>query len=130
MVDETPISLNGQEVGVVDKPPPPAPEPVREIDDIDDLDVGVSEDLLRAGRLRGVVITPTTETVAKAPQSKVAARDKFRSCENCSSVIEDRILVCSGCKKVAYCNRQCQKKNWKMHKKSCSHKVNKEDCTG
>ncbi|KAL4246400.1 MYND-type zinc finger protein samB [Abortiporus biennis] len=27
--------------------------------------------------------------------------------------------MCSGCKMVAYCNVNCQKKDWKFHKKSC-----------
>ena len=141
VVDETPISINGREVGVATTPEP-EPEPVRDIDDIDDIDVGVSEDLLKGGGIGGGAVgghassTITTATsgsdsaAARASQSKVAAREKFRSCENCGSEIEDRILVCSSCKKVAYCNRQCQKAHWKAHKKTCSHKVNKEDCTG
>ena len=143
VVDETPISINGQELGAV-KTPEPEPEPVRDIDDIDDIDIGVSEDLLKGGGLGGgasggpASSTVTTVTSgndsapAKTSQSKVhvVAREKFRFCENCGSEIEDKILVCSSCKKVAYCNRQCQKAHWKAHKKTCSHKVNKEDCTG
>ena len=143
-VDETPISMNGQEVGAVNTPEPqPEPEPVRDIDDIDDIDIGVSEDLLKGGGIGGgasgghasSTVTTATSGNDSAPvkfsQSKVvAARDKFRFCENCGLEIEDKILVCSSCKKVAYCNRQCQKAHWKAHKKTCSHKVNKEDCTG
>ena len=142
VVDETPISISGQELGVGNTPEP-EPEPVRDIDDIDDIDVGVSEDLLKGGGIGGgasgghassTVATATSgndSVPAKTSQSKVvAAREKFRFCENCASEIEDKILVCSSCKKVAYCNRQCQKAHWKAHKKTCSHKVNKEDCTG
>ena len=141
--DETPISMNGQELGGVAKMPEPEPEPVRDIDDIDDIDIGVSEELLKgggtgSGTSGGHAASTITMTMsgsdsapAKSSQSKVvAAREKFRFCENCGSEIEDKILVCSSCKKVAYCNRQCQKAHWKSHKKTCSHKVSKEDCTG
>lgn len=54
------------------------------------------------------------------------ARDKFRQCENCNQVIHERIQLCSGCKKVAYCNVQCQKTHWKQHKKTCSYALKKE----
>ena len=50
---------------------------------------------------------------------KKTGRDKFRACENCNMEIADRILVCAGCKKVAYCNYRCQKAHWKQHKKTC-----------
>ena len=47
------------------------------------------------------------------------ARDKFRRCENCKEEIADRIQLCSGCKKVAYCNSHCQKSHWKTHRRTC-----------
>ena len=61
------------------------------------------------------------------PKSKIrkTARDKFRSCENCREDIRDRIQLCSGCKKVAYCNSQCQKSHWKIHKKTCTYALKK-----
>ena len=147
VADETPISMNGHELSAAKTPESaPEPEPVRDIDDIDDIDIGVSEDLLKGGGVAGgatsgghtssTVTTTTTSGNDSVPaktssQSKVvAAREKFRFCENCGSEIEDKILVCSSCKKVAYCNRQCQKAHWKAHKKTCSHKGTKEDCTG
>ncbi|KAF9034453.1 hypothetical protein BDZ89DRAFT_1091021 [Hymenopellis radicata] len=30
-----------------------------------------------------------------------------------------RMQQCSGCKQVFYCNSQCQKADWKIHKKEC-----------
>jgi len=30
-----------------------------------------------------------------------------------------KLFACSGCGKVYYCNRKCQKKHWDVHKKSC-----------
>ena len=58
---------------------------------------------------------------------KKTARDKFRACENCDTEIVDRILVCAGCKKVAYCNYWCQKAHWKQHKKTCSYALKKDN---
>ena len=29
-------------------------------------------------------------------------------------------FVCAGCGQVRYCNKNCQKKDWKIHRKSCS----------
>ena len=112
---------------------------IRDIDDIDDIDIGVSEDLLKGKGIKSATCTTPSvaastasplEAMSKTSQSKVVAREKFRLCENCGSVIDDRILVCSGCKKVAYCNRKCQKAHWKSHKRVCSHRASKEDCTG
>ena len=62
----------------------------------------------------------TTTTDAKSKARKTA-RDKFRHCENCSQEILERIHLCAGCKKVAYCNSQCQKSHWKQHKKTCTY---------
>lgn len=66
------------------------------------------------------------------PKSKKTARDKFKTCENCQLVISERIQVCAGCKKVAYCNYRCQKAHWKVHKKTCSYALKKDakDRTG
>lgn len=36
-----------------------------------------------------------------------------------ASVDEDRLSKCSACLKVGYCNRECQKKHWKIHKHVC-----------
>ena len=59
------------------------------------------------------------------PKSRKTARDKFRNCENCEQEISDRIQLCSGCKKVAYCNIHCQKAHWKSHKKTCTYVAQK-----
>ena len=57
----------------------------------------------------------------KPTRIRKTARDKFRFCENCTREIADRIQLCSGCKKVAYCNMHCQKLHWKQHKRTCSY---------
>ncbi len=42
----------------------------------------------------------------------------FVLCKSCHTRM-DKILRCSQCKKVYYCNIECQKKHWKQHKKKC-----------
>jgi hypothetical protein len=59
-------------------------------------------------------------------KSRKTAREKFRQCHNCDKVIQGSIRVCSSCKKVCYCNRECQKAHWKKHKKSCLYTAEKE----
>lgn len=59
-------------------------------------------------------------------RSRVIARSKFKNCDNCGEEIVSRILVCAGCKKVAYCNFRCQKASWKVHKKTCSYALRKD----
>ena len=69
----------------------------------------------------------TSSSLAAEARSKArkTARDKFRHCEKCSQEIQERIHLCAGCKKVAYCNNQCQKSHWKQHKKTCSYIIQK-----
>jgi len=47
-----------------------------------------------------------------------AAKNKLQECaaENCTNA---GTSVCSACRAVAYCNRDCQKKAWKAHKADC-----------
>eukprot|EP01084_Bolivina_argentea_P296773 511179_1 len=43
----------------------------------------------------------------------------------CASCGKTASLLCSWCKSVNYCNKKCQKLNWKQHKKKCKWSVNK-----
>ena len=53
--------------------------------------------------------------------SKEKQRVALNTCGNCG--IEEKALRqfpgCSGCKKVHYCGKDCQKAHWKVHKKEC-----------
>ena len=40
------------------------------------------------------------------------------ACNVCDS--ETNLKRCARCKKVAYCSRNCQKKDWKTHQEKCS----------
>jgi hypothetical protein len=47
-------------------------------------------------------------------------RGFLKSCNGCKEFTHSQLLVCSGCKLARYCNKECQKKDWKDHKKKCS----------
>lgn len=43
-------------------------------------------------------------------------------CANCGKSAKDvKLLKCSNCQQVYYCGLECQKKNWKDHKKQCEN---------
>jgi hypothetical protein len=43
------------------------------------------------------------------------------SCANCNTAntANNPLKLCGACKTIGYCNRACQKANWKAHKSSC-----------
>ena len=47
----------------------------------------------------------------------------FRVCIVCGDRHKDRIRLCTGCRGVYYCSRECQMKHWKEggHKDACKH---------
>lgn len=57
-------------------------------------------------------------TLQKKLQSSKAILPKSATCENCKER-ETKMMVCGQCRQAYYCSRECQKKNWKEHKKSC-----------
>ena len=83
---------------------------------------------LFSSELQGGQPFPAMQT-CPPPQQRVTTRDKFKVCENCRVEISERIRVCSGCKRVAYCNSTCQMDHWKTHKQACSYYL-KKDVTG
>ena len=48
-----------------------------------------------------------------------ATLPKSATCENCKER-EKKMMVCGQCRQAYYCSRECQKKDWKQHKKSCA----------
>lgn len=41
-----------------------------------------------------------------------------KKCENCQ-VIDQKLLICTGCRIIYYCGRECQKAHFKNHKLKC-----------
>jgi hypothetical protein len=50
-------------------------------------------------------------------QAEVAAKE----CVVCKARPEEMFL-CSGCMGARYCSRDCQRSDWKLHKKLCKHR--------
>ena len=43
-----------------------------------------------------------------------------RTCMGCRNrVPKEQLKKCSACKTVRYCSKECQKKAWKIHKRTC-----------
>ncbi|KAK1442124.1 hypothetical protein BgAZ_401540 [Babesia gibsoni] len=60
---------------------------------------------------------------ASALLSKSSVKEAVQNtCENCRK--EDSkaapLKICSRCKKVKYCSQQCQKEDWRFHKRICN----------
>jgi len=55
---------------------------------------------------------------------------KQKPCVVCGAVAEKTVLRCSGCMstrvEVIYCGKECQKADWKQHKKVCGKNVTAE----
>ena len=61
----------------------------------------------------------TADPPSARPQSPVGARRKTgRSCARCNEAPE-KLQRCKGCKMVYYCNAECQRLHWKVHKAEC-----------
>lgn len=74
------------------------------------------------GHHGGNMVNGSFKKVSHVGKSRKTAREKFSQCHNCYNSISGSIKLCSGCKKVCYCNRECQKAHWKIHKQSCTYR--------
>jgi len=52
-------------------------------------------------------------------KNKIVTKMKENFCDFCKSQSRN-LLQCSACGIVSYCNQNCQKSHWKIHKKQCS----------
>ncbi len=44
---------------------------------------------------------------------------KIKTCNSCNKIQDSSPKQCGRCKKVYYCNKECQRKDWKTHKQIC-----------
>jgi hypothetical protein len=49
----------------------------------------------------------------------LAKPNRLTTCAACSSTPE-KLLMCSRCQVICYCNKECQTTHWKEHKKVCA----------
>ena len=65
-----------------------------------------------------IPVDVVTEIVQRALR-KISIAFKKVTCSVCGSPGPGRLKICSRCKSVHYCSRDCQKKDWKQHKGYC-----------
>lgn len=63
------------------------------------------------------------------PSSKQHHNTEFKSSENMCAycdmnekILQKKLKLCSQCKKTLYCDRTCQRLDWKNHQKVCLRK--------
>ncbi|GMH62156.1 hypothetical protein TrRE_jg13204 [Triparma retinervis] len=56
----------------------------------------------------------------EVPPTTVAPKRPPLICHYCGSTGPPKPRRCGGCKKVRFCSRECQQRNWPEHKKYCS----------
>ena len=84
-----------------------------------------------------VVLPPDQETpLTKAAKGKNKGRGKVKkatdvaihTCFTCGKS-GAKLSSCSQCHRAYYCNRECQRKDWKRHKRACAAAVAAEPCS-
>jgi hypothetical protein len=67
----------------------------------------------------GYVLVTLPEVITKKSfDQQIKERLSYKSCSNCSERYTT-MQKCLGCESVYYCNKECQKNDWKRHKKDC-----------
>jgi TPR repeat protein len=62
----------------------------------------------------------TTGTGASTDSSLTDSTSLDMACEACRGILKDKdSMRCGGCQTVSYCNADCQRAHWKVHKKTC-----------
>ncbi|KAE8440743.1 hypothetical protein EG329_006622 [Mollisiaceae sp. DMI_Dod_QoI] len=63
---------------------------------------------------------PASEHQTEASSSSTILTKKCANCGTSETDPEKPLKPCSKCQTVRYCSRDCQKKDWKVHKKTCA----------
>ena len=66
---------------------------------------------------------------AAGKATKKQDEEAFHKCANCNKQAPRGVSfkVCSRCKKVVYCGRECQEEHWKSHRKECKKEVRAQE---
>jgi xylose isomerase len=57
------------------------------------------------------------QKMARFAESAAEMARNEKACRVCEAL--EKTKKCSGCEKVYYCGRECQRADWKAHKSSC-----------
>ena len=68
----------------------------------------------------GVVLYLTCSHDCARKIRRILKKTCSEMCHTCEKTLLDS-LRCSKCRLTSYCNRECQRKDWPNHKKSCNH---------
>jgi tetratricopeptide (TPR) repeat protein len=79
-------------------------------------------------RVRAYVDAVSISSV-KQKDGKNQKKGSVKVCANCGK-ISSTLMQCANCKQVWYCNKNCQKKQWKVHKLKCEKEVEDADLSG
>jgi hypothetical protein len=77
-------------------------------------------------QFEGDSLDDVADDTSIADELKAALRlraEKRRRCEQCDKTTSEKLQKCSACRKVYYCNRECQVAHWKHHKPVCDAAV-------
>ena len=65
-------------------------------------------------------LTPKYSSLEDTFNSPIHVKNQCRFCDRISiNEDETSLMRCAACLAVRYCNRECQSKDWKFHKKGC-----------
>ena len=65
-------------------------------------------------------LKPKYSSLEDTFNSPISVRNQCHFCDRIPRKDEDdKLMRCSACLAVRYCNRECQSKDWKFHKKGC-----------
>ncbi|KAL7303539.1 hypothetical protein TKK_0003702 [Trichogramma kaykai] len=70
-------------------------------------------------RSQKAIIQKGTTILTSSPFAYVlSSYHRYTHCDHCFNK-DKKLLKCSGCQYVSYCDRLCQKESWKIHKAEC-----------
>ena len=64
------------------------------------------------------------EALLSIAKSAYQSYERESTCQECGKT-RPEMKKCSKCKSVSYCNRECQRQNWKIHKLECGNNEEK-----